>query len=489
MNILLVIFFFLINLLGVSKNKLIFVELQSRHGARGPLHLDENNKDIIGQEWKYPGELTGVGQRMEYILGLRNRYRYITNTYHFLKEKYDPHELLVLSTNLNRTLLSMTSQLQGFYPMIEENAEKLDQVQLNSSRPPVNCEYEDINKEINNLKELSLPNYMNIIPIHMIHPSEKRIVVYDYTDCKPIVEKLTNKTRDESEYLNNIRKYFIGNYSKNLEKYIKFPENFTYEFDDIGKICDAVIADYTQGKDLSEFIEKTTIDLDILFNECKNILGSSFRDKLYGDKNKTVLFLEESTLIKEMIYYMKLRVDADIEGISEKIDKNVSDYSRPKMVIISGHDTTLAAQILYLIKIFNLDENIYTLPTYTAQVAVEVTRQDDIKEKKYSDYNVSFYFNDVLFLNITMDNFIETVEKNTWSREDIDKFCNVENANKDNKKSKSKNNKLSLKTIILIAISILVVCLLIVIIFLVIKIFTKEDEDIESIDSDALINE
>ena len=172
-----------------------------------------------------------------------------------------------------------------------------------------------------------------------------------------------------------------------------------------------------------------------------------------------------------MIYYMKLRVDADIEGIADKIDKNVSDYSRPKMVIISRHDTTLAAQILYLIKIFNLDENIYTLPTYTAQVAVEVTRQDDIKEKKYSDYNVSFYFNDVLFLNITMDEFIETVEKNTWSREDIDKFCNVENANKDNKKSKSKNNKLSLKTIILIAISIFVVCLLIVIIFLVIKIF------------------
>ena len=49
------------------------------------------------------------------------------------------------------------------------------------------------------------------------------------------------------------------------------------------------------------------------------------------------------------------------------------------MVIISGHDTTLAAQIIYLIKIFKLDINIYKLPTYTAQVAVEVTREDDIK--------------------------------------------------------------------------------------------------------------
>ena len=489
MNILLVIFFFLINLITLSKNELIFVELQSRHGARGPLDLDIEGRDKIGQKWEYPGELTGVGQRMEYILGRRNRYRYITNTYHFLKEKYDPHELLVLSTSLNRTLLSMTSQLQGLYPMIEENAEKLDQKQIEFSKPPVKCEDEDIKKEINNLNDLSLPNYMNIIPIHMIHPSEKKIAVYDYTDCKPIVENITNKNRDENVYLNSLRKYFIGNYSKPLNDYLHFPDNFTFEFDDIGKICDAVIADYTEGKDLDEFIEKTNIDLDILIDECKNILGSSFRDKLYGDENKTVLLLEESMVLKEMIYYMKLRVDADIEGIADKIDKNVSDYSRPKMVIISGHDTTLAAQIIYLIKIFKLDINIYKLPTYTAQVAVEVTREDDIKEKNYSNYNVSFYFNDDLFFNITMDKFIETVEKNIWTSEQIDKFCYVENNNKDNNKNKSKNNKISLKTIILISISILVVCLLIVIIFLVIKIFTKEDEEVESIDSDALINE
>ena len=488
MNILIVIFFFLINHITLSNEKLIFVELQSRHGARGPLDLDIDGKDKIGQKWSYPGELTGVGQRMEYILGARNRYRYITNTYpHFLKEKYDPHELLVLSTSINRTLLSMTSQLQGLYPMIEENAEKLNQKQINSSSPPVNCSFKEIDEEIKNLNDLSLPNYMNIIPIHMIMPSEKKIVVYDNEDCKPKVENITKKNLDESDYLNKLRENFKRNYSEKLEKYIQFPDNFTYEFDDVGKICDAVIADYTEGKDLNEFIEKTTIDLDILIDECNHILGSSFRDKLYGDKDKQILLLEESIVLKEMIHYMKLRVDADIEGITLEIDKNVSDYSRPKMVIISGHDTTLAAQILYLIKIFKLDINIYTLPTYTAQVAVEVTRQEDIGEKKldYSNYNVSFYFNDNVFFNISMKEFIDTVEKN-WNSEQINKFCSGENATN---KDKNKNNTISVKTIILIAISILVVCLLIVIIFLVIKIFTKEDEDVESIDSDALINE
>lgn len=489
MNSLLVIFFFLINLITISKNeKLIFVELQSRHGARGPLNLDIEGKDIIGQKWSYPGELTGVGQRMEYILGLKNRYRYITNTYHFLKKKYDPHEILVFSTSLNRTLLSMTSQLQGLYPMIKENAEKLTQAQINSSLPPVECSFQDINEEINNLNDLSLPNYMNIIPIHMIHPSERKIVVYDYVDCKPKVENITNKNKNENQNLINLSKNFIDNYKEKLKKIFTFPENFTDDIDDIGKICDAVIADKTEGKDLTNFTEIANIDLDKLIDDCKIILGDSFRDKLYGDINNEIILLEESMILKEMIYYMKLRVDADKEGNTE-IDRNVSDYSRPKMVIISGHDTTLAAQILYLIKIFKLDINIYKMPPYTSQVAVEVTRKEEVtqgEKLKYSDYNVHFYFNDNNFFNITMDKFIETVEKNTWDNEQIDKFCYGENTTN---KNKSKNNKISLKTIILISISILVVCLLIVIIFLVIKIFTKEDEDVESIDSDILINE
>ena len=86
------VLFIIINIIILSINKeLIFVELQSRHGARAPLELNENNEDIIGEKWQYVGELTGVGQRMEYILGLRNRYIYITKK-KFLSQKYDPHE-------------------------------------------------------------------------------------------------------------------------------------------------------------------------------------------------------------------------------------------------------------------------------------------------------------------------------------------------------------------------------------------------------------
>ena len=101
---------FIVFINSSTTDKLIFVSLHSRHGARGPLEVDKDQKDFLGEYWTNPGELTPSGQRMEYILGLRNRQRYIKIS-NFLSQKYDPHEILVYSSNTNRTILSMASQL------------------------------------------------------------------------------------------------------------------------------------------------------------------------------------------------------------------------------------------------------------------------------------------------------------------------------------------------------------------------------------------
>ena len=103
--------------LSISADKLVFVLTHFRHGARAPQYYydQENHLDYILEKWERPGELTAMGQRMHYLLGLRNRERYINNT-HFLSEKFDPHEILIYSSQFNRTLLSAESQLQGLYP-------------------------------------------------------------------------------------------------------------------------------------------------------------------------------------------------------------------------------------------------------------------------------------------------------------------------------------------------------------------------------------
>ena len=98
-----------------TSEKLVFVMTHFRHGARAPQNFYEDYLDYIKEKWTNPGELTGIGQRMHYLLGLRNRIRYIDEQ-HFLSETFNPHEILIYSSPFNRTILSVSSQLQGLYP-------------------------------------------------------------------------------------------------------------------------------------------------------------------------------------------------------------------------------------------------------------------------------------------------------------------------------------------------------------------------------------
>ena len=102
---------------SLTGDKLVFLMTHIRHGARAPqnyYNLSEH-LDYVLESWNNPGELTPIGQRMHYALGLQNREEYITKK-KFLSENFDPHEILIYSTKFNRTLLSVSSFFQGLYP-------------------------------------------------------------------------------------------------------------------------------------------------------------------------------------------------------------------------------------------------------------------------------------------------------------------------------------------------------------------------------------
>ena len=154
------------------------------------------------------------------------------------------------------------------------------------------------------------------------------------------------------------------------------------------------------------------------------------------------------------------------------------------MVIISGHDTTLSSLQIFLIKFFNLGIDKFIYPIYASQMNFEITRDDDdivIKEKsaiknlKYSDYKVSYYFNDKLIMNKTLDKFIEIIEKNIWNSEQIYNYCIGEN----------KEDNLDASLIIIILMGVIIIILAIVIIILVSKLRLKSDAYSASFSKDA----
>ena len=464
-------FYLLLIILNIkdSKNeKLVFVENIFRHGARGPNKLNDTRQDQLGVKWDSPAQLTPIGKRMEYILGLYNRKRYMTGKYKFLSEKIDPHELIVYSTNVNRTLLSVTSQLQGLYPMSSELGDKITHDQYNASFPPVDISYGDFIDEINMLNDSALPKYMTIIPIHFLSLTNTSI------NCSiKFREIITNNSN-----MTHIAKYvdeFNKNYSVKLNEYYGKESNFTYTYGAINSIFDDLIADVVEGKNYSEFFKTNGIDEKYFVDIRYEILKVHYRDLYYGDEKNIISKISTSVALDNMINHMKRKIDDDINGNPSL--QNISDFSRPKMVLLSAHDTTLSSLQMFLVRSFNLGIDKYIYPTYASQMSFEITIDDDdiinkekseIKNLTYSDYKVSYYFNGKLIMNETLDKFIKIVQKETWDNERIYNYC-VEQIKEDN---------INASLIIIILMGIIIIILVIFIVLLLYKISQKNNDDI-----------
>ena len=147
-----------------SQNKLLFVLEHFRHGARGP--YDGMNRrtyiDFIGEKWDGIGELTPLGLRMLFLLGISTRNKYS----HFLSKTYNPYEIYIISTDFNRTLNSAYSFFQGLYN--NQTSINLTQTQIDRSNI-LNSNYSDKLKiKIEELENDTLQGGINLFPVHIV---------------------------------------------------------------------------------------------------------------------------------------------------------------------------------------------------------------------------------------------------------------------------------------------------------------------------------
>jgi hypothetical protein len=254
------IIYFYIFVISNQADKLVFLYTHFRHGARAPMSIDDATfEDLLKEKWTNPGELTGIGQRMHYLLGLRNRIRYIKNET-FLSEKFDPHEILIYSSNLNRTILSASSQLQGFYPQSSEKGEILTDEQEKVALPQVDVNCEEINNEIIDLNKAALPHKMTLAPVRMVNYNDRKMNVYDLPECTEERDQIKKENRESIQYVVDFTKNFNEKYGTILNNFFETP-NKVYDMLDINDFCDAYLSSYTDKRELTEF-KKTGLDLE-----------------------------------------------------------------------------------------------------------------------------------------------------------------------------------------------------------------------------------
>ena len=402
--------------------QLIFVYQHIRHGARGPsasynsLFIDGVDEFRVSWVGEGDGELTLVGKREHYDIGVRNRHKYGhgPNGLGLIDfSTYDPEEVLFHVTDYNRTHQSLNSELIGMYQpgLLKTLTEK----QVNGSYPPneevwVNKSlendtlYQEIIKEI---KALGNKTIVDNIPVFNVHPFGANRTFNLENNCHNLEKMRMESIENKTDLLYG---YFLK-YKEELREFFNFEDySFVTNIRMMNSITDHYISDYKNYKDLSVFHEKTGIDLDEFMEKS----GKFYHDWMYNYYcTNTTCSMESSRLMEDLLGYMDRRI---------AIADNSKSYKAPKMVIDCGHDTTVAPMQMFMYETWE-DKPEYGINTqycgFACNIYFELYKTKDAIPKYY----VYYYIDDDLKHVFEYNEFTETVRKHIYTQEEIVEYC------------------------------------------------------------------
>ena len=356
------------------------------------MHLIDNYNDMLGGSWEGKGELTNLGKRQHYEIGLKTRKRYSF----FLENEYNPKEVLIYSTEYNRSMMSVGQQLLGLYNNINYSDHEFnftdfqnnDIEDLNLIIPPINLFM------INEENDIKKNKYENIFK--------------GLFDCKYASNQIVKNWKEPNDIMKNIVKDFITDYYKILKKEFKdINRKKIKTVKGLDKFCDCFLSIYydeTQKHILNKF-EKYGKNINKIKETCDDYIFNIFlyiRNGGYATNNYLITI---SPVIKKVINWMDIRIS--------KNDNLYSDYDEPKLVLFSGHDSSLSEMQHFMKTGFNID---FEYTEYASTQTFELRKYGDL-------FYVEVYYNDRLKMNITYEEFKQHISKIAMSDEKIFNLC------------------------------------------------------------------
>jgi hypothetical protein len=372
-----------------------------RHGNRSPIKI-YNNTDFLGKKWSNGGELTPAGRRLQFLLGLRNRKVYEK----FMDKTKIDGSIYIKSSDYNRTIESVQSQMHGFFP--PGTAEKIRNLKAKKlAHPfidaPENEDWDTLGKKYG----LDAIQYgIETFPIHIFSRNDPYYqFLYDYTACnlKHIYEENRKKPQIQ-EFLKNFEEKYAEKLAKmtnqTIEKFMEF--NFLLGF------MDSFISDIYDGRDLSKF-ENFGIDLKIFNNTVFEFSRIFILDIVNGDEEAFVARWAISMFWPEVISFMERRIEADLNKNFE-----YKDYILPKFVFFSLHDDNIGSALTVLNRAFGF-KKFYT--PFGANLFFE------LNENSNKEYSVSIKYQSLLLGNVLFKDFKEKLESQFLTKKQIKDRC------------------------------------------------------------------
>jgi len=470
-------FFLFLNIIKIiySERTLAFVYEHVRHGARAPSSgynsFFENGTDEYGVNWKYDGELSAIGKRQHYLLGVRNRLKYGKEGLGLIDfTKFDPREILIHATEYNRTHQSINSELYGMYLNYKE--ETLNQEEksyymvntdyMNKSDPELLHEIETHLKSIDNqVNDGSIPVFnIKPFPPNRIFLVDHCIKLDQYRD-----EKVGKKVR---EYYDEFERRF----AKDFIKFFNHSEYFR-DYNKMKSITDHFICDYDNKKDLTN-VTKSGINLTEFLDFSKRFYGNFIFDWFIDGYTSG---LEETHLMQDLIGYMERRMNFREHNENEK---NKASYKAPKMVMDCGHDTTVGPIARYMDSAFNIGYHKFC--EFACNVYYELYEED-------GKYTVDYYLDDELLIHqMEFSEFKQKMESKYWNDTFAAQFCGKEEDTYIDKKNKKKQ-KIEGNISLLLGIAILSITLFLIFLSSAVIIFLRVRDIEKKFDENKLVNE
>ena len=389
-----------------SHSEIVFVFEQFRHGARASVFIGKHNKDYYKVNWIGDGELTGPGMRMHYLIGTHSRDRY----QNLLSKKINPKEVIVYSTDLNRTILSAQSQLLGMYP--PEPGIELNERQIHKARPPIKF-IPGMEKEIENLKNLSIPQKIQGIPINIFQHDKKPYLLTETSEC-PIMQYIKEENL-KKKIVQDFLVQFNKTYYEKLSQYFNNTNpDFLFNYYNMLGITDHFISVYVHNRTLKGF-QNIGINLEQFFNDCKIFKNISLFEV---ESPLEIGIMATSPVMSDLIKWMDARIKMDMAN------DTIFNINAPKMVMYSGHDMTLVPTEQLLFKAFGVRAH---YPEFATNQFFELHRSDFVEKNlvNVNDYYVEYYHNGILHLNVSYLEFKEKVLELVWPMDKINNFCKV----------------------------------------------------------------
>ena len=386
----------------------------TNHGARTPHKgLDSKNRDFTNHKWIANNELTGVGLRQSFLVGYRDRLRYIYEK-KLIEEEYDPRDILIYSTENNRTLMSATSLLHGLF--LPGTGPQIDPNLVDRAVPPVeSSSYQEEKEKLDKDNCTALPGRMNLVPVHISFSHEYFIQFENSKKCIGL-ESFEKKNRNRIE-VKNFLNQMTQKYGNNLSKIITTKNaDLLEDYEFAYQIFDTIVSLYLDGaKEFDELVKVLNVSEEELLNDCYKFLNMN----IFGngiDNDRDIVNYLISPVFYKIIQYMDYKIEKDSKG-----EMNYKGYDLPKYFIVSGTANSLGVFMSFMNKYYGTEKKDIN---YATNLHLELYLEDKGSEMiNENNYRLEFYYNDEFLLSIRYVDFKNKIKDELINQNEINRFC------------------------------------------------------------------